>query len=769
MFAPGQQLSVTGVRSVPVICVEFKNVAAPFPAAQYQTLLFGTEPTTMSAYYRDVSQGKLTVTGQVVGWYKAAENDTFYENAANGEGLPFGQLLTFALTKADEELDFGQFDNDGPDGVANSGDDDGKVDTVFFIHPEKGAECDNGTNIWSHSWHYSEPTYGHSGPFKSNDIRRDINGLPLLLANGQPAHIVVDDYTIQPGLSCAATAAAPQIIEIGVICHEYGHALGLPDLYDRTPQSGADSEGVGNWCLMGGGSYGGDGEHPNRPARMSGWCKYYLGWATPQVVAADEDMELDAVSVRNDMLRCIVPGTNGLEYFLIEHRRSGPGAGGAVNWDEHLFSTGLAIWHIDERVGAQSADWPFAPANQGQNDSPVRVNATVPPLFKSKRPLVALVQADKLMELEGNGNRGNAGDLFTAGTFGDDPTGKAGTRGYDGNATNIAVEQIQITANTANGKIKIASGSGPNPSPRIAAAPPRAPKLKVSPEARDRLGSVKSKLDAGRKPGRSLPPITPEAARKVLSPNEVKVIEQADPAVIREVLPPAAASRVLQLGADLRTRTIRRGDGVQTPVDQAAKKLLTKSGDAQSVDVGYAPGGKRIAQISGLKIPSTQTSPRADAQNRIANDPDLKEALALPASGLAPVTTDASSRVQEFRQTSRVGSAELPVFDTNVTMRYDDNDQLVAVTSNTLPSLQPVRDDPATTAQQARQVVTNTLGIPDSRITSVTKGIHVPKDARAMGDPSGRVAFRVTVQITEGQKPLEAFVDASTQKLLEVK
>jgi hypothetical protein len=187
------------------------------------------------------------------------------------------------------------------------------------------------------------------------------------------------------------------------------------------------------------------------------------------------------------------------------------------------------------------------------------------------------------------------------------------------------------------------------------------------------------------------------------------------------------------------------------------------------VNIGYAPGGKRIAQISGLKIPATQTTPRADAQNRITSDSDLKEALSLPASGLVPVTADAGSRVQEFRQTSRVGSAQLPVFDTNVTMRYDDSDQLVGVSANTIPTLQPVQGDPDTTAQQARQVVTNTLGIPDSRIVSVTKGIHVPKEARAMGDPSGRVAFRVNVQINESQKPLEAFVDASTLKLLEVK
>jgi M6 family metalloprotease-like protein len=109
----------------------YKNVDGPFPAAKYQKLLFG-EPgaapcppqRTMTQYYMDISHDKLQVTGQVLGWYKLPQDDTYYEGSENGTGRPFGELLTFGLKMADAEVDFGLFDNDGPDGIPNSGDDD---------------------------------------------------------------------------------------------------------------------------------------------------------------------------------------------------------------------------------------------------------------------------------------------------------------------------------------------------------------------------------------------------------------------------------------------------------------------------------------------------------------------------------------------------------------------------------------------------------------------------------------------------------------------
>ena len=68
------------------------------------------------------------------------------------------------------------------------------------------------------------------------------------------------DYLLMPALSCDNGQ-----IEIGVFCHEYGHAFGLPDLYDTNGQG----EGIGHWGLMGSGNW----NAPSNPAHMSAWAK----------------------------------------------------------------------------------------------------------------------------------------------------------------------------------------------------------------------------------------------------------------------------------------------------------------------------------------------------------------------------------------------------------------------------------------------------------------------------------------------------------------
>src|SRR4051794_17159465 len=98
----------------------FKNRPAPFAAKQFQTKLFGDlaapimpgQPQlTITQYYKDISNGKLEVTGTVLGPYMLPNDDSYYENndltqnppvLNNGSGRPFGELLEFALKKADE-------------------------------------------------------------------------------------------------------------------------------------------------------------------------------------------------------------------------------------------------------------------------------------------------------------------------------------------------------------------------------------------------------------------------------------------------------------------------------------------------------------------------------------------------------------------------------------------------------------------------------------------------------------------------------------------
>ena len=68
---------------------------------------------------------------------------------------------------------------------------------------------------------------------------------------------------------------------IGVFAHEYGHALGLPDLYDTD----YSSNGIGDWSLMAGGSHNYIVRGGDSPAHLDAWCKYSLRWVTPTQVS----------------------------------------------------------------------------------------------------------------------------------------------------------------------------------------------------------------------------------------------------------------------------------------------------------------------------------------------------------------------------------------------------------------------------------------------------------------------------------------------------
>jgi M6 family metalloprotease-like protein len=257
-----QQISVTGTMRVPVFLARYANTgAAPYPASDLQQQLFdGPWPTgTLTQLYSEMSGGDFNLTGTVYDWVTLSQDDTYYEGGCAGlcGTAKTGQFLLEVLTAADPSVDFGLYDNDGPDGVPNSGDDDGYVDFVAFVHPETGGECFSG-NMWSHRWTVQTwPEF--SGPYETDDSR----------AGG--GVIRITDYVMQPALSCSGS-----MIEIGVFAHEFGHAFGLPDLYDRD----GGGRGIGVHGLMGSGNW----NTPSNPAHMSAWSKVEMGWVLPTEV-----------------------------------------------------------------------------------------------------------------------------------------------------------------------------------------------------------------------------------------------------------------------------------------------------------------------------------------------------------------------------------------------------------------------------------------------------------------------------------------------------
>lgn len=108
----------------------------------------------------------------------------------------------------------------------------------------------------------------------------------------------------------------------GVLCHQFGHQIGLPTLFDNFSANGR-SQGIGNWGLMGTGLWNGNG---NVPAQLSAWSRYYLGWESAYTVYDDTenlvvDHFLDNSPSANRLYKVPI---SEKEYFLIENRQQNP-------------------------------------------------------------------------------------------------------------------------------------------------------------------------------------------------------------------------------------------------------------------------------------------------------------------------------------------------------------------------------------------------------------------------------------------------------------
>lgn len=110
----------------------------------------------------------------------------------------------------------------------------------------------------------------------------------------------------------------------GVLCHQFGHQLGLPTLFDNVSSNGR-SQGIGNWGLMGTGVWNSNGYVP---AQLDAWCRYYLGWETVQTLAYDaENMGVDYFrGYESGYQRVYKIPISDKEYFLVENRQQNPDA-----------------------------------------------------------------------------------------------------------------------------------------------------------------------------------------------------------------------------------------------------------------------------------------------------------------------------------------------------------------------------------------------------------------------------------------------------------
>ncbi|MBX7234974.1 MAG: immune inhibitor A [Caldilineales bacterium] len=232
--------------------------------------------TSARNWYLQQSEGQYTVDGEIYPqWIQLDHSVAYYgwdgdelspdgvgypcDGTPSGYGFEFTRDVVNKLNEIDPNFDWSQYDVNG----------DGIVDHLMLIHAGTDNSAGGGSygnyQLWAHSW----------------DVYCDNDG------DGQLEYgcLVDDRGTEDPAddIYVANYTHIPEDADIGVVVHEYGHDIGLPDYYDQT---GVTNNSGAHWDVMNAGSWSGDlgGSHP---APFNAWARYFFGWEDPTRIDYD--------------------------------------------------------------------------------------------------------------------------------------------------------------------------------------------------------------------------------------------------------------------------------------------------------------------------------------------------------------------------------------------------------------------------------------------------------------------------------------------------
>lgn len=261
----------------------------------------GLVPMTGSVrdYFYDNSNHIFDPSFDIIGPVDVDYSCTFPQSTTNSD-----QLFHAVLAAADPLVNFSDYDTDN----------DGYVDMVFFLVAGFSASYggNNEDYLWPHMYYlyYAPPRDG---------VRFGLYACSTELSGWEGYGSRYYD-----------------VGGIGTFCHEFGHVLGLPDLYD-TDYSGNGGESLhpDGWSIMAGGS---GNNYGRNPVGYSLYERYALGFTTPVVIEDAGLITLQPLDESNQGYR--LNTANPDEFFLIENRQPG-------KWDCNLPGSGMLVARVD--------------------------------------------------------------------------------------------------------------------------------------------------------------------------------------------------------------------------------------------------------------------------------------------------------------------------------------------------------------------------------------------------------------------------------------
>ncbi len=390
-----------------VIPVDFQDLrfGESFDGATLADRIFGPGGSSLANFFHVASVGRMELHPLVAPVVHLKQDRAQYSDIG-WAGFSRTRLLAYESLTALAELglSFAELDDDGPDGLPGSGDDDGLVDGVLILHAGPGQENDPQTGLI------------------------------------QPLQYFLAEPVYQGGVGASFYAVASMSSGPGIWAHETGHLLGMEDRYDYSLPAGGLSDvvsrgGLGIFSLMSAGAWGtGGGQGATLP---DAFTRLELGWVSVEDLAPYRTgtVTLFPPVEGGSVARLFVPGTDGHEYFLMECRSSP----NAAPFDAMLPPDQLLVYHVDENLaeGTSTADQ-----------------------VAGRHLRVSLVEADGDRALLEGLNTGSADDMFP-GSLGKDLLPAAGYPGLMGYAGNAGIALSNIATSTAGVSFDVEPGAPP--------------------------------------------------------------------------------------------------------------------------------------------------------------------------------------------------------------------------------------------------------------------------------------------------------------------
>lgn len=315
----------TGTITIPVVLVNFQDAKFKInkPKEAFEQLFNSDTQAdlgngnylnygSVAKYFRDMSHGAFTPKFKVYDPVTVAQPETYYGGTREDDNKDEDprQLVKDALKLVEDQVtenDIKSFCSDGK-----------TIDCVYIVYAGLGQnDGGDGTTVWANCWTTDGATLG------GKKVR-------WYTMSGELSPVKIKDKD--------GTTIIPVVVNgLGVICHEFSHSLGLPDMYPTETSAYSDNQEMEYWDLMDGGEYTYNGFCPTA---YTAFEKEQMEWQVDMVTLdSDASVTMTTSTEQGGTAYKIVNPQNDKEYLMLEYiQRKG--------WNQYLFGNGLLVYHV---------------------------------------------------------------------------------------------------------------------------------------------------------------------------------------------------------------------------------------------------------------------------------------------------------------------------------------------------------------------------------------------------------------------------------------